>query len=56
MSKDNEWKLIEPYFLIFILWLKIFFDWLSSIVANSKKFEQLLEVNNYEEFMKEIIA
>ena len=36
--------------------LKIFFDWLSSIVANSKKFEQLLEVNNYEEFMKEIIA
>ena len=29
--------------------LKIFFDWLSSIVANSKKFEQLLEVNNYEE-------
>ena len=28
--------------------LKIFFDWLSSIVANSKKFEQLLEVNNYD--------
>lgn len=35
--------------------LKIFFDWLSNIVANPKKFDQLLEVNNYEEFMKEII-
>lgn len=35
--------------------LKIFFDWLSSIVSDSNKFRQLLEVKNYQEFIQHVI-
>ncbi|WP_296880284.1 PRD domain-containing protein [Thomasclavelia sp.] len=35
--------------------LKIFFDWLSSIVSDANKFSQLLEVKNYQDFIKQII-
>ena len=35
--------------------LKIFFDWLSSIVSDSNKFAQLLEVREHREFMKQVI-
>lgn len=35
--------------------LKIFFDWLSSIVSDSNKFTQLLEVREHQEFMEQVI-
>lgn len=35
--------------------LKIFFDWLSNIVTDSKKLNQLLSVNSYEEYMKFVV-
>lgn len=35
--------------------LKLFFDWLSSIVVDSNKFSQLLEVKSYEEFMNLVL-
>lgn len=35
--------------------LRIFFDWLSSIVTDSHKFSQLLEVQSHEEFMKLVL-
>ena len=36
--------------------MKIFFDWLSNIVADSRKFSALLEVDSYEEFMQAVVA
>lgn len=36
--------------------LKVFFDWLSSIVMDSNKFSQLLEISSHEELIKEIIS
>lgn len=35
--------------------LKVFFDWLSSIVTDKNKFSQLLQVNSYEELISKII-
>lgn len=35
--------------------LKIFFDWLSNTVTDSKKLARLLAINTYEEFMKEVL-
>ena len=35
--------------------LKLFFEWLSSIVVDSNKFSQLLEVKSYEEFMNLVL-
>ncbi|WP_294581937.1 PRD domain-containing protein [uncultured Thomasclavelia sp.] len=35
--------------------LKIFFDWLSSMVSDPGKFRQLLEVRNYQDFIKQVI-
>lgn len=35
--------------------LKIFFEWLSNTVTDSKKLARLLAVNNYEDFMKEVL-
>lgn len=35
--------------------LKLFFEWLSSIVTDSNKFSQLLEVKSYEEFMNLVL-
>ena len=36
--------------------LKVFFDWLSSIVTDSNKFSQLLEIDSHEKLIKEIIS
>jgi len=36
--------------------LKMFFDWLSSIVSDSHKFSQLLEVKSHEEFMNIVLG
>lgn len=36
--------------------LKIFFDWLSNVVCNPTKFNQLIEVNTYEEFIEKVIV
>lgn len=36
--------------------LKVFFDWLSSIVTNSNKFSKLLEIDSHEKLIKEIIS
>lgn len=36
--------------------LKIFFDWLSSIVTDSNKFSQLLKITSHSELIKEIIS
>lgn len=36
--------------------LKIFFEWFSSMVTDKNKFSQLLEINSYEELIKEIIS
>ena len=35
--------------------LKIFFEWLSNTVTDSKKLARLLAVNNYDDFMKEVL-
>lgn len=35
--------------------LKVFFDWLGSMVTDKNKFSQLLEINSYEELIKEIL-
>lgn len=35
--------------------LRIFFDWLSSIISNSSKFTSILEVKNYDEFIENIL-
>lgn len=35
--------------------LRVFFDWLSSVVSNSSKFANLLETRNHEEFIKKIL-
>jgi lichenan operon transcriptional antiterminator len=35
--------------------LKIFFDWLSSVVSNSDQFSRLLEANSYKEFIDEVL-
>lgn len=35
--------------------LRVFFDWLSSIISNSSKFTSMLEVKNYEEFVENIL-
>lgn len=63
LDKSVKWGDFDVKFIILLgirdtdnHLLKIFFDWLSNIVANPKKFNQLLEVNSYEEFMKEIIS
>ena len=36
--------------------LRVFFDWLSSIVTDSNKFSQLLEIDSHEKLIKEIIS
>jgi len=35
--------------------LKIFFDWLSNVISNSNQFAKLLEVNNYKEFIEQVL-
>ncbi|QAT41624.1 transcription antiterminator [Clostridium sp. JN-9] len=35
--------------------LRIFFDWLSNIISNSEQFRKLLEVNNYSEFIDQVL-
>lgn len=35
--------------------LRIFFDWLSSIISNSSKFATMLEAKSYEEFVENIL-
>lgn len=35
--------------------LRIFFDWLSNLISNSEQFARLLEVNNYNEFIDEVL-
>lgn len=35
--------------------LRIFFDWLSSIISNSSKFASILEIKNYDEFVENIL-
>lgn len=35
--------------------LRVFFDWLSSVVSNSSKFASLLETKNHEEFIYQIL-
>lgn len=35
--------------------LRIFFDWLSSIISNSSRFASILEVKNYDEFIEKIL-
>ena len=35
--------------------LRVFFDWLSSVVSNSSKFASLLETHNHEEFVTKIL-
>lgn len=35
--------------------LRIFFDWLSSIISNSSKFATILEAKSYEEFVENIL-
>lgn len=35
--------------------LKVFFDWLSNIVTDSKRLAKLLDVDSYEEFMEQVI-
>lgn len=36
--------------------MKVFFDWLSSIVSDANKFSQLLEIRTHEKFMKEVLS
>lgn len=36
--------------------MKVFFDWLSSIVTDSVKFSQLLEIRTHEQFIKEVLS
>lgn len=35
--------------------LRIFFDWLSSVISNSSKFATMLKVKSYEEFLENIL-
>ncbi|MFL0246158.1 BglG family transcription antiterminator [Clostridium sp. WILCCON 0185] len=35
--------------------LRIFFDWLSNVISNSEQFTRILEVNNYNEFIDEVL-
>jgi lichenan operon transcriptional antiterminator len=35
--------------------LRIFFDWLSNVISNSNQFAKLLEVNNYKEFIDQVL-
>lgn len=35
--------------------LKIFFDWLGNVISNSDQFSKLLKVNDYKEFIEQII-
>ena len=35
--------------------LRIFFDWLSSVISNSSKFATMLEVKSYEDFVENIL-
>lgn len=35
--------------------LRIFFDWLSSIISNSSKFASILEMRNYDDFIENIL-
>lgn len=35
--------------------LRIFFDWLSNVISNSEQFARLLAVNNYNEFIDEVL-
>lgn len=62
LNKPVKWGDFEVKFIVLLgirdsdnNLLKIFFDWLSNIVADPKKFGELLEVNSYEEFMERIM-
>ncbi|GLC29330.1 BglG family transcription antiterminator [Clostridium omnivorum] len=35
--------------------LKIFFDWLSNVISNTEQFARLLEVNDYKEFIDQVL-
>lgn len=62
LNNPIKWGEFEVRFIILLAiteddrkLLRIFFDWLSSIISSSSKFASILEIKNYDEFVENIL-